>query len=202
LKQAIYEYETTAGEETSLESYLQDIALLTSADRTEADESIKLMTVHAAKGLEFPCVFVCGLSEGIFPSQETYSAKQLEEERRLAYVAFTRAEDMLFLSDSEGANFDGSFRYPSRFIFDSEQVEYLVPLRSDLVETTLRFAANHERNIDTPLLLPVGSKVIHEFFGNGEILDIDENQSSYLISFDSVATPRAIRFNTALTGIG
>jgi len=200
LKQSIYEYETTAGEETTLESYLQDIALFTSSDRNDETESVKMMTIHAAKGLEFPHVFVCGMSEGIFPSQKIYTPAQLEEERRLAYVAFTRAGDMLFLSDSEGINYDGSFRYPSRFIFDTEQVnlEYLVPLSPDLIEGTRRFAANHEKSIDKRPILSVGSKIIHDFFGKGTILSIDENQSCYLISFETIATPRAIMFNTPL----
>jgi len=136
LKQSIYEYETTAGEETSLESYLHDIALYTNADKNDEAESAKLMTIHAAKGLEFPYVFVCGMNEGIFPSQKTQSPEKMEEERRLAYVAFTRAGDRLFLSDSEGTNIDGSFRYPSRFIFDTEQVnlDYVVPLPSHLTD--------------------------------------------------------------------
>lgn len=80
-----------------------------------------MMTVHAAKGLEFPYVFVCGLNEGVFPSKHIDTHDKMEEERRLAYVAYTRAENCLFLSDAEGVNYDGSYRYPSRFIFNVEK---------------------------------------------------------------------------------
>ena len=68
------------------------------------------MTVHAAKGLEFPHVFLCGMNEGIFPSRKVRTLPGMEEERRLAYVALTRAEHGLFLSEADGRNFDGSPR--------------------------------------------------------------------------------------------
>ena len=73
------------------------------------------MTVHAAKGLEFPYVFLCGMNEGVFPSRKILTLPGMEEERRLAYVAMTRAEKGLALSAAEGYNFDGSPRFPSRF---------------------------------------------------------------------------------------
>jgi DNA helicase-2/ATP-dependent DNA helicase PcrA len=67
LKQSVYEYETNCGEEVTLEHYLSRVAMLTNTDAASAKDAVKLMTVHAAKGLEFPYVFICGLSEGIFP---------------------------------------------------------------------------------------------------------------------------------------
>ena len=82
------------------------------------------MTVHAAKGLEFPNVFLCEMNEGIFPSRKVRTHPGMEEERRLAFVAMTRAEQRLFLSEAEGRNLDGSPRYPSRFILDIGE-EYL-----------------------------------------------------------------------------
>ena len=199
LKQSIYDYETTAGEKTSLDSYLHDIALYTSADIKDEAESVKLMTIHTAKGLEFPYVFVCGMNEGIFPSQKTQTPEKIEEERRLAYVAFTRAEDRLFLSDSEGTNIDGSFRYPSRFIFDAEQVNlnYIVPLPPHLIGQKTNSNDNNSSSLDGTIF-SVGSKIVHEVFGNGEIIAIDKNQSCYLIAFERIATPRMIRFNIPL----
>ena len=202
LKQSIYTYETTAGEETSLESYLQDIALFTSADRDDEAETVKLMTIHAAKGLEFSCVFVCGMNEGIFPSQKAFNREKIEEERRLAYVAFTRAEDILLISEAEGINHqDGSFRYPSRFIFDTEQVnlEYLVPLDSKFIEESQRFISNQERAFDPSPVLPVGTKIVHATFGTGKILSVDDGQSCYLISFENTPNPKSIVFNAPLT---
>ena len=70
LKQSVYDYETTCGEEATLEDYLSHVALFTNADAAEPGDKVKLMTVHAAKGLEFPYVFLCGLNEGIFPSKK------------------------------------------------------------------------------------------------------------------------------------
>ena len=92
LKQAVYEYETGCGEESRLEDFISHVALLTNADAAAAPNAVKLMTVHTAKGLEFPYVFICGLDEGMFPSKRTSSFEAMEEERRLAFVAMTRAE--------------------------------------------------------------------------------------------------------------
>lgn len=128
LKQSIFEFERTSGEENTLEEYLQNIALFSNTDKEDRKNTIKMMTVHAAKGLEFPYVFICGFNEGIFPSKNIKRFDEMEEERRLAYVAYTRAETMLFISDAEGVNYDNSIRYPSRFIFDTGEdcLKYLL----------------------------------------------------------------------------
>ena len=115
LKQAVYDYEISCGEEALLPDYLDHIALFTNSDVTDDSDKVKLMTVHAAKGLEFPHVFLCALNEGIFPSKKTSTIEGMEEERRLAFVAMSRAMKSLFLSESHGKNFDGSTRYPSRY---------------------------------------------------------------------------------------
>lgn len=94
LKQSVYEYETTCGEECTLEHYLNHVALFTNSDVADNHDKVKLMTVHAAKGLEFPYVFLCGMNEGIFPSRKTKTLEGMEEERRLAFVAITRAENI------------------------------------------------------------------------------------------------------------
>lgn len=112
LKQSVYEYETTCGEEVTLEHYLAHVALFTNADTAEQGDKVRLMTVHAAKGLEFPYVFLCGMNEGIFPSRKVRTQQAMEEERRLAFVALTRAEKGLYLSEADGRNFDGTPRYP------------------------------------------------------------------------------------------
>ena len=79
LKQSVFEYETTCGEEASLENYLTHIALYTNQDVAETGNRVKFMTVHAAKGLEFPYVFLCAMNEGIFPSQKTNTLEAMEE---------------------------------------------------------------------------------------------------------------------------
>lgn len=102
LKQAVYDYEISCGEEALLPDYLDHIALFTNSDVTDDSDKVKLMTVHAAKGLEFPHVFLCALNEGIFPSKKTSTIEGMEEERRLAFVAMSRAMKSLFLSESHG----------------------------------------------------------------------------------------------------
>ena len=118
LKQSVYEFETTCGEETTLDAYLRFAALYTAGDLSDASDKVKLMTVHAAKGLEFPHVFLCGMNEGIFPSGKVRTLEGMEEERRLAFVAVTRAQKSLYFSEAEGRNLDGSARFPSRFLLD------------------------------------------------------------------------------------
>lgn len=126
LMNSINYYESVNSEsDYTLDTYLQDIALYTNTDYKNDGVTVKLMTIHQAKGLEFPYVFVCGLSEGIFPSHRTIRERKTngeEEERRLMYVAVTRAEKALFLTDSEGYNYNSGFnKYPSRFLTEIKE---------------------------------------------------------------------------------
>ena len=99
LKQSVYIYETTCGEETTLEDYLRHAALFSNSDADAGtNDRVRMMTVHTAKGLEFPYVFLCGMNEGIFPSRKTRTLEGMEEERRLAFVALTRAQQGLYMS--------------------------------------------------------------------------------------------------------
>lgn len=81
LKQSVYEYETSCGEESTLEHYLSHVALFTNNDAADNSDKVKLMTVHSAKGLEFPYVFLCAMNEGVFPSKKTDTIQKMEEER-------------------------------------------------------------------------------------------------------------------------
>ena len=203
LKQSIYEYETSSGEECTLEDYLSHIALLTNTDADSGKNAVKLMTVHAAKGLEFPYVFICGLEEGVFPSKKTATLEGMEEERRLAFVAFTRAEKGLFLTDAEGRNFDGSFRYPSRFIFnvDKTLLIYTNELEDSLVHETNHNIYNNERmleSLSSANLFKTGDRIIHSIFGTGEVAALDRDQAAYLIKFDKLETQRKISFKAKL----
>ena len=196
LKQAIYDFTRKAGESVSLGNYLEHAALFTNMDQTERAQAVKLMTVHGAKGLEFPVVFLCGLSEGIFPGKRADTREKLEEERRLAYVAFTRAQDRLFLSDAAGTNYDGSFRYPSRFLFNAgtENVDYAVPLDPALIEEAhnrIRGTEYGPRDKD-PGEGIVGKRVKHGVFGGGTIIGLPRGQTGYIIQFDNVPTPRTL----------
>ena len=194
LKQAIYDFQRKAGEEVTLGNYLDHAALFTNMDQTDKAQAVKLMTIHAAKGLEFPVVFLCGLSEGIFPGKRADTREKLEEERRLAYVAFTRARDRLFLSDAAGNNYDGSFRYPSRFLFNAEEenLEYAVELDPNLKEDALHHIRRTEDTGPAPERPneSVGKRVLHPVFGEGSIIGIPRGQEGYIIQFDGMVTPR------------
>ncbi|MBR3646646.1 MAG: ATP-binding domain-containing protein, partial [Lachnospiraceae bacterium] len=201
-KQSIFEYEKTSGEYTNLDDYLQNISLLTNVDREQKKDSVKLMTIHNAKGLEFPYVFVCGLNEGIFPGKHTDTLDKLEEERRLAYVAFTRAEKKLFLTESEGITFDGLFRYPSRFIFNTEKefVEYVSEIEESIVESANKYIDLNESKIYALVdnEFKVGDRIIHKVFGKGTILDICPQTTSFVIKFDCLDTNRSINMRVKL----
>ena len=202
LKQAIYDFQRKAGEEVSLGNYLDHAALFTNMDQTEKAQAVKLMTIHAAKGLEFPVVFLCGLSDGIFPGKRANTREKLEEERRLAYVAFTRAQDRLYLSDAAGTNYDGSFRYPSRFLFNAgrENLDYAVPLDPDLIEDALEHIRKTE-NLEAPAVKKneaVGKRVRHPVFGEGNVIGVPREQEGYIIQFDSMVTPRTFGITVKL----
>ncbi len=203
LKQAIYEFETTCGEEAALPHYLAHVALYTNADLKDESDRVKLMTVHAAKGLEFPHVFLLGLNEGSFPSRKTGTLEGMEEERRLCFVAMTRAAKSLCLSEAEGRNFDGSPRYPSRFLLDVDErhLELTHPRPEGLIAEARAYIAALERNTPESLAasaLPAGTRVRHAVFGTGTVEGIDAERGAHLIRFDGLPTPRAISFRARL----
>lgn len=205
LKQSIDEYEKTSGEENTLEEYLQSIALYTNNDREKDKDSVTMMTIHTAKGLEFPYVFVCGVNEGIFPSKHVDTEAMLEEERRMAYVACTRAERGLYISDAEGLNYDDSFRYPSRFIFniDREAIDYVNELPQRLVDDTKSYiAANESRYMPLDTELKPGDRVRHKVFGEGTITGIRGDIGCYVVKFDRVETERNLKIGVGLEKIG
>lgn len=203
LKQSVYEYETMSGEHCTLEDYLARIALLTNTDAASDCKAVKMMTIHAAKGLEFPYVFLCSLEEGVFPSKKTATLEGMEEERRLAFVAITRAEKALCLSDAEGRNLDGSFRYPSRFIFniDKNLLDYTHQLEDNLIYAANCNISSSENMLESSasnLLFKPGARIIHSIMGAGEVKDIHRDQAFYLIKFDDLETPRKISFKVKL----
>ncbi len=203
LKQSVFDYETTCGEEAMLEHYLAHVALFTNNDLDDAGDRVKLMTVHAAKGLEFPHVFLCAMNEGVFPSKKTDSLQKMEEERRLAFVAMTRAERGLYLSDAEGWNLDGSPRYPSRFILDIDPVllRYDRPPQDTLIRDAREYIESSERYLPESRgssVLSIGQRVTHAVFGAGTVVDVDLEKGAHIIQFDDMPTPRAIAFKAKL----
>jgi DNA helicase-2/ATP-dependent DNA helicase PcrA len=127
----------------------------------------------------------------------------MDEERRLAFVAFTRAEKALYLTDAEGRNHDGSYRYPSRFIFnvDRDLLTYTNELDPRLISDTKISVETNEKMLELhargPSFRP-GDRVVHSIMGAGEILDIDKDSCAYLIKFDSLPTSRKISMKAKL----
>ena len=140
------------GVEASLEGYLEDIALISDIDNyNESADQVVLMTIHSAKGLEFPYVFLIGMEEGVFPSEMSkYSEADLEEERRLAYVGITRAKKELYISNSVTRMLYGRTQRnePSRFLREIEP-EYLEETRSPVLEQRSRLGGWGSNYSDT-----------------------------------------------------
>lgn len=164
-----------------LHELLQEISLYTAQDEMSDDDFISLMTVHTAKGLEFPYVFVIGLTEGIFPNQRALEEEHrgVEEERRLAYVAFTRAMKQLFLSDSLGFNFvTRSYRQTSRFVAeagDSVKPYYTTKKSNEILEGTRTKPTVTTENFDrarAPLDVRPGDRILHTIFGDGIVISV------------------------------
>lgn len=183
LQRSIYDFQVSNHDSATLENYLQDISLYTDNDVVDQGQYVSLMSIHMAKGLEFDYVFVLGLSEGIFPSFRSLAESAddgLEEERRLAYVAFTRARKQLFLSDSEGFSFvTDSPKISSRFIdeignegivhsgarprFKTSDYIHTAPSAKELIG---------DNQVDD---WSVGDLVMHDTFGKGVVVKVNKN---------------------------
>lgn len=181
--------------DATLQEFLNKAALLSNLDRKEKHEAVKVMTIHSAKGMEFPYVFICGLNEGVFPSRKISTPEEMDEERRIAYVAMTRAIKALYLSDSEGFSNDNVFKLPSRFIFDAgrENLTYVRELPASFEGRVNRIASpNMIQRFQN------GDRVVHPVFGCGTIMDVDTQTQSYKIQFDQLKTERNIQFKVPL----
>ena len=169
-------------DEISLTTYLQEIALYTNLDYSKSKNHVKVMTIHQSKGLEFPYVFISGLSDGVIPNKRSVRERKksgMEEERRLMYVAATRAQKRLFLTESEGYSVQGGFnKVPSRFI--REIKEDLFVTEGHMDEDIWNRAAVFSRSMDAECGLVTferkgfceGDEVTHEHFGGGIIRNI------------------------------
>lgn len=203
LKQSIFEYEVNCGEEATLEHYLSHVALFSNLDKSKDSNKVKMMTVHAAKGLEFENIFLCGMNEGIFPSRKIKSLAEMEEERRLCFVAITRAKKRLYISERQGINLNGSPLYPSRFILDIGNKFLDLPKHpnEELIKRTEKYVLQNEKIIEETenfLKFKIGDEVKHIVFGIGEILEIDEGKKFFVIKFEGIPTPRKISFKAKL----
>ena len=170
----------------TLEEFLIEISLISDVKETkEDDEVVTLMTMHAVKGLEFDVVFVTGLEEGLFPhSNSMYSNTELEEERRLFYVAITRARKYLYLTNARSRLLFGQIRNnpPSSFIeeINEEDIEKLFEEN----KTTREIKINKKDNFnEKDLELKAGDHVNHNVHGNGIVVNIDRGVAT--IAFNS-----------------
>ena len=140
------------GQPATLSGFLEEIALIADIDSVDPDQDyVLLMTLHSAKGLEFPYVFLIGMEEGVFPSEMSkYSEADLEEERRLAYVGITRAKKELYISNSVSRMLYGRTQRnePSRFLREIEP-EYIEETRSPVLEQRSRFGGWGDSYRDT-----------------------------------------------------
>ena len=179
---------TDANPEGTLQDFLEQVALVNDVDSFEQEESkVTLMTLHAAKGLEFPVVFLAGLEEGLFPHSRTLmNPEEVEEERRIAYVGITRAEEELYVSNAATRTVFGKTTsyLPSRFLKEipSELIEELRPKRT-VKEELQRNVPFHQsvanRTVNKPIIRnpqvvdwAVGDTAIHSKWGEGTVLEV------------------------------
>lgn len=184
----------------TVEDFLEQVALVNDVDSFEQEESkVTLMTLHAAKGLEFPIVFLGGLEEGLFPHSRTLmNPEEIEEERRLAYVGITRAEKELFISNATTRTVFGrtSSYLPSRFI-DEIPEELIDGLRAKrkVPDEIKRTVPSHMSVTSRPVTKPiirndivpnwaVGDTAVHSKWGNGTVLDVAGEGAGMKLTID------------------
>ncbi len=223
LKSNIVKYEEENGDEASLYGFLEEISLFTDIDNyDENSDSVVLMTMHSAKGLEFPVVFIPGMEDGIFPGvQAIYNEEDMQEERRLAYVAITRAKEELYLIKSKSRMLFGSTKYnrPSVFIteipsdFVEETKAVIVVRNPEIIENAkpkARLMTSAKAISSSPstaavaqgnVNFSVGDTVIHKKFGKGMVLSSQPlgNDVFLEIAFEKEGTKKLMAKFAGLT---
>ena len=167
----------------SLPEFLEEVALMSSVDTETSQQKVTLMTLHAAKGLEFPVVFMVGMEDGLFPHARVYESgpKELEEERRLCYVGMTRAREELHLLYAQSRLQFGQRNYssPSRFLSDMGHALAFMPTQP---------ALRREQFHDTINEFDINDRVRSAQFGTGEVVDVDG--LAVAVRFDSGVTKK------------
>ena len=165
-----------------LEDFLAEIALVQDSDDINYSDSVCLMTLHGAKGLEFPVVFISGMEEGVFPSYRSETPEEMEEERRLCYVGITRARDRLFLTNAV-----------SRLLYGYERNN---PASRFLQEIPRELLEVPEQEVVKSYTFYQGDKVRHKKFGVGIITSMIENEQIAVIDFERAGI-RMLRLDIA-----
>jgi DNA helicase-2/ATP-dependent DNA helicase PcrA len=203
--------ELAEDEEISLAGFLEKVALVADADEIPDGEDrggiVTLMTLHTAKGLEFPTVFLTGMEDGIFPHSRTFDDKdEIEEERRLAYVGLTRAEQRLYISRAEYRSSWGAPNYnpPSRFLDEipADVIEWRNEGgRSFTPSTSLRTTRTQSApppratgKKSSAMVLAVGERVSHDTFGLGTVVAVagEGDKSEATIDFGDYGQKRLL----------
>ncbi|MCB9823328.1 UvrD-helicase domain-containing protein [Candidatus Nomurabacteria bacterium] len=174
-------------ENLGLDGFLEEVALVSNLDGIdEQSQAVTLMTLHAAKGLEYPVVFMAGMEESIFPhSRALFDAAEMEEERRLCYVGMTRAREELFMYHANSRMLYGSSQHnpPSRFLSEIDgEHEADAPFAAANFNTKLPESESHFTP-DNAINIPIGAKVKHQLFGIGTVVEVDGEMLS--IAFKS-----------------
>ncbi len=201
LRRVIAEYEDVGGEERDLAVFLQDVALVSDVDELrEGAPAVTLITLHAAKGLEYPVVFMIGMEEGVLPHIRSFDdPRQMEEERRLAYVGITRAEDQLYLTRAfRRYTMGGSSSNPeSRFLRDLPP-GVSRPWGSTTRQTYAEAVAAAPIPEGPPpahATFDKGALVVHQKFGRGQVVSAVENGGDveYTVDFETAGTKRLLQ---------
>ena len=168
-----------------MSGFLEEISLISDLDQADmTNDSVTLMTLHAAKGLEFPVVFMTGMEETIFPhSRALYDQNDMEEERRLCYVGMTRAREELYLISANSRLLYGGLQHnpPSRFL---NEIDSETTIEGGFFDDMPKnFGNTGTNNNNEPRYVPdfeVGDRVSHNLFGEGNIMEMDgENAIIY-----------------------
>ncbi|MDX1482421.1 MAG: 3'-5' exonuclease, partial [Woeseiaceae bacterium] len=201
LVSAARSFERDPAEEMSeIDAFLAHAALESGEGQADAwEDCVQLMTMHSAKGLEFPLVILCGMEDGLFPHQRSISDPNgLEEERRLCYVGITRAREMLYLTHAEQRRLHGtdSYSMPSRFISEIPD-EYVEEIRPRVqVSRPVHRARRHQgggsvnTSAASELGIQLGQRVRHNKFGDGVVLNC-EGQGAHArveVNFENAGT--------------
>ena len=161
-------------QEFGLDGFLEHVSLISDLDSGDStNNSVTLMTLHSAKGLEFPVVFITGLEETVLPhSRALYDQREMEEERRLMYVGMTRAKQELFLLYATSRALYGGVQYnpPSRFLREIEAVTQADPYAQSLYSSDVTVDSTEPRYV---VELEEGDHVRHSIFGDGKVLEVD-----------------------------
>ena len=195
---------TVPKEEATLNNYLEKISLVADVDNyDESQEVVVLMTLHSAKGLEFPVVFMCGMEEGLFPSfMSISSSDELEEERRLCYVGITRAKKKLFITCTQSRTLFGTVSYnkPSRFVDEIDDNLIDIPFKTEIKKEITssyispvkynKITLDSKKTVSSGVTYSVGQMVKHSKFGKGMILKATAvgNDWHLEIAFETVGT--------------